>query len=176
MPVPPARPWQQGEKPMPADANLFWRDALTFLLGDTSPAFMAIGTAAVNFTSVAFPLNTEIYKRGGMVHAVNAAAVTVPIAGTYRGTFHLGMDQTGLTPNYSVMIKILINGTEVIGGADINATDNTAFDQGTKFSAHLAAGDNLSCIATGNWSANWVKSVIAAPRSLVFETWYASAA
>ena len=92
MPLPAPRLWEDGEDPenIPTadNLNLDWRDSFNFLLGNTRPmAYLQSSTSQSLVANTALSINFQIesIKRGGMVHATNAAAVTVPYAGQYSG-------------------------------------------------------------------------------------------
>jgi hypothetical protein len=148
MPLPAPRTWEDGEDPenIPTadDLNLDWRDSFNFLVGNTRPiAYLQSSTtqAMAANTPVSINFQIESLKRGGMVHAVNGATVTVPYAGQYVG-FMYGSAITLSTLTTRLALWILINGVTTgprVDGSPI-ITDHQLHGS---FTLNLAANDTV---------------------------------
>jgi hypothetical protein len=100
--VPYSRRWRDGETPTAhevspdqfTDLNLNWRSPLRWILGYDKPAFKAYSTDTTLWTIQwnAIPMNTEIYKKGGIIHATDDSKVYVPEDGWYEGIYSLGLE------------------------------------------------------------------------------------
>ena len=121
MPLPAPQTWTNGEDPenYPSadDLNSNWRDSWDFLLGYSRPMILLHHTTGsvtipLNPSTVMVPFDTEVLKRGGMVHSnvTNNTRITVPYTGMYNGYLYCG-HCTMSTLNAKVQMYLRKNGT-----------------------------------------------------------------
>jgi hypothetical protein len=153
--------WADGEEPENApnadDLNREWHDSWDFFLNSRPMALLHHTTASVtipNGSLVIIPMDTEVLKRGGMVHSnsTNNSRLTVPYTGQYSGYAQLGFGTVStLTSKFQIIIRK--NGTTQIARP---ASMAPVLLGGSEFSGNftldLTANDYIEFLAQGNGS------------------------
>lgn len=159
MPLPAPKTWDDGDDPDSVasafDVNTDWRDSWDFLLGYSRPMFYGhhtTGSVVINTaTQTAVPFDTELLKRGGMVHSnvTNPSRVTVPYTGKYNGyaAFNWGAVST-LSSKFTCFIRK--NGsTTVARPGQASPLQLANWELHVAFSIELAANDYIELTGVG---------------------------
>lgn len=150
MPLPAPRLWADGEEevntPNAVDLNLDWRDSFDFLLGYSRPMILLHHTTAaitIGTAQLAIPFDTEVLKRGGMVHSnvTNNSRTTVPYTGQYSGYLYLGFG-TVSTLSSKFTARLRKNGTtQIAHPTDMGPALLAGSEFHGAFTVDLAAND-----------------------------------
>lgn len=151
MPLPAPQTWTDGEEATnipSADAlNLDWRDSFDFLLGYTKPLIYLMSTtvqALGTNTSVTINWQSELVKRGGMVHSVNGSGITVPYTGQYSG-FYMGGFRPISTVSTRLVCQLVKNGGPILPArVDMSPSITGDWEVHGSFTADLAANDVMT--------------------------------
>ena len=176
MPLPAPRTWTDGEEPEnypSADAlNTDWRDSFDFLIGTTKPLIFLAHSSAQAITSTASAINmqVEIVKRGGMVHAANAALVTVPYTGMYQG-FFLASYQTYSTSATRSIAFMQINSVTNGPRSDISPVTTLDGQLHGSFTLKLNANDTVRLMMSN--TTGTVNTNISSVARTQWAMWYA---
>lgn len=158
MPLPAPTLWTDGEDPenYPSadELNFNWRDSWDFLLGFSRPmALLHHTTGSVTIPAspgIAIPFDTEVLKRGGMVHSnvTNNTRLTVPYSGMYDGYLYLGWG-TVSTLTSKFVSQLRKNGTTIVAKAgQMGPTILAGSEFHASFAVELAANDYVEFLAT----------------------------
>lgn len=154
--------WADGEEPdnIPTadDLNREWRDSFDFFLNSRPMILLHHTTGSVtipNGSTVVVPFDTEVLKRGGMVHSTstNTGRVTVPYTGQYSGYAQLGYGTVStLTSKFQITIRK--NGSTVIARpGSMGPTLLAGSEFSGSFTLDLTANDYIEFLAQGNGSS-----------------------
>lgn len=149
MPLPAPRTWADGDEPenIPtADAlNLDWRDSFEFLLGTTRPMINLTHSTvqAITNTASAINMQNELLKRGGMIHAANAAIVEVPYEGMYQGYFLASYATYSTVSTRSIAYVDVNADSSLAARADISPVITGGMQLHASFTLNLDAGDEV---------------------------------
>lgn len=190
--VPYPRRWSDGEVPSGIDRNTGaesnpvtslvanWQAPLLWLLGYTRPFFSGSSQDTTSWTQnvpFSIPINTEIAKMNGMVHATNDTKIYVPEDGFYDISANMSWDSNGSAgvagKNHALILR---NGVDIwaTGTTEQMHVESDLVSGGFAFRVYMRAGEYLELLGLTTSATGTIKNWVGIGYDPQISVWWSS--